>query len=508
MIPQYADLLLKQKIKLYDNVAKFGVCEGRLLAELEVYPVPRLTWEFEILGNFQEGCKPNWAFTYEDSQTLEGYLFTLEQLTNGGFSSNVGPQHIFRGGAARAIYGYKTESVHSLTFYLPNLRMHQSSNQKKSRKYIKHPDEQENRDAGMEGLYVDAKLDETWRVKLITKEEARVWLDPNQQNRGSLLTTFGELYQLSYNAEKPEARVLCTMTFEDGVERINTLSSMLSFANGGDAVALFVGGGSYGVGGLPRSTVAAQAQAYRTRPLEQLGKTWVSPLIDLEKFAECFSAFERMMQQQYWKETYRFVLSLYSQVINPDSWSWTIDASLIGQALERLAFAVLVEEEPNPVMKEHKRYLFTTDMPSDARGKARKYWKSIDPKILEARTETAVKMFLEKIGLTKARGHNDVDYVRGFLDMRNDAVHPRPNVQSDSVLSERLSKAVLWVEEALLWRLGYEGKYKNRTQEWDTSDSLPNGQSMQEQAAQSWQDFQDRLSKLPRYDLTTRDPSW
>jgi hypothetical protein len=41
----------------------------------------------------------------------------------------------------------------------------------------------------------------------------------------------------------------------------------------------------------------------------------------------------------------------------------------------------------------------------------------------------------------------------------------------------------MWVDEILLWRLGYDGQYFDRLEHWLTSIS-------------------------PRYDLTKRDPSW
>jgi len=53
MLTKPQDLILKDKVKLYNNIARINDCKGRLLAELQIYPSPRITWEFEMLGDVQ-----------------------------------------------------------------------------------------------------------------------------------------------------------------------------------------------------------------------------------------------------------------------------------------------------------------------------------------------------------------------------------------------------------------------------------------------------------------------
>jgi len=50
MLPKKENLILTDKLVIYNNFAKINDCEGRLLAELQIYPTPRIIWDFEILG--------------------------------------------------------------------------------------------------------------------------------------------------------------------------------------------------------------------------------------------------------------------------------------------------------------------------------------------------------------------------------------------------------------------------------------------------------------------------
>jgi len=54
-------------------------------------------------------------------------------------------------------------------------------------------------------------------------------------------------------------------------------------------------------------------------------------------------------------------------------------------------------------------------------------------------------------------------YIDNFVDLRNDATHPTGNPQKSSEeLGTILERATQWAEEALLWRLGYIGKYRDK----------------------------------------------
>lgn len=120
--------------------------------------------------------------------------------------------------------------------------------------------------------------------------------------------------------------------------------------------------------------------------------------------------------------------------------------------------------------KEQKRY--------SQHWKCSKYQKKND----EYLSQTGIRLscLLERIGLTQDQ---DADAIQVFLDVRNDAVHPRASSMTMEQRSQIIRKAIQWIDEILLWRLGYSGQYLDRSQNWVTSIS-------------------------PRYDLKLRNPSW
>lgn len=197
------------------------------------------------------------------------------------------------------------------------------------------------------------------------------------------------------------------------------------------------------------------AGAYRTTPIELLGPTWVTAETDLEKFISCLPDFERMIQNEPWNTVYELVLIWYLQVIQPNSAQeyakpWPVVANVLGAALERLSVAILADE-------------------------------------LGGRTGGGVdriKNLLRKLGVINA--NDDERYADIFQSVRNDATHPRKTgTYTDEDLFTSLQYATLWVEESLLWRLGYDGKYRRR---------IPGSTRF--------------AFEKPRYDLGTRLQSW
>jgi hypothetical protein len=73
-----------------------------------------------------------------------------------------------------------------------------------------------------------------------------------------------------------------------------------------------------------------------------------------------------------------------------------------------------------------------------------------------------LQLLLERIGLTQARGYNDIDDVQSFLDVRNDAVHPRVGSMTLSSAGSTSIRAIQWIDEVLLWRFGYSSEYLDR----------------------------------------------
>jgi hypothetical protein len=75
--------------------------------------------------------------------------------------------------------------------------------------------------------------------------------------------------------------------------------------------------------------------------------------------------------------------------------------------------------------------------------------------------------------------------VENFVDIRNNSTHAKTKLIPLTEIQqwEVVLRAVQWVDEALLWRLGYEGQYRER--------NLRSDQGIQR-----------------RYDLSRRDSSW
>ena len=104
MIPRDKDLILQKKVKLYNNLAKINDCQGRLLAELEIYPTPRLTWEFEVLGEIQGEFPYRAARKQGSLDSLVGYSFLIESpVCTEELSRNIGPSEALRGEAKQAV---------------------------------------------------------------------------------------------------------------------------------------------------------------------------------------------------------------------------------------------------------------------------------------------------------------------------------------------------------------------------------------------------------------------
>ncbi|MFO0173624.1 MAG: hypothetical protein ACK51W_14295, partial [Aphanizomenon sp.] len=129
MVPQDKDLILKEKVKLYNNIGKINDCEGRLLAELEIYPTPRINWDFEIIGNVECNVPHSAAFQLNPLNPLKGYSFSIDEpFCSGDYFTVIGPVRAMRGSTAQAFYGDIDKTANIFTFYLPNTRFQRMSN--------------------------------------------------------------------------------------------------------------------------------------------------------------------------------------------------------------------------------------------------------------------------------------------------------------------------------------------------------------------------------------------
>jgi hypothetical protein len=480
MLPQDKNLILKEKVKLYNNIAKINDCEGRLLAELEIYPTPRITWEFEMLGNVQCNVPRSAVFQSDPLNPLKGYYFSIDKPFYSGDYSTVIGVRAMRGATAQALYGDIENTGHIFTFYLPNTRFQLTSNgQKGLTTQVTETATGKQVELKTGGKCIDLPIDDTWNISLEIRNEALEWLKPENRNIGTLITTVGQLYQPKYKATEPETfSELQTITLKDTLDRLKNLNWVLSYANGGYLGSLYVQGEQYTQDIFHHViTSCAVAQASQTTPLEQLGYSWMTSNSNLTAYLKCFATFEYMIQNTFWEDTFDFVLNQYFQATRPMV-AWQIKASAAGAALERLSYTILVEEEIDATKKANYELLFDISKTQDAK----RYWKSpkyqkTDEKYLSV-TGIRLSLLLERIGL-----FSDInpDKIQSFLDVRNDAVHPRVGTMTDEQRWPLIRQAIQWIDEVLLWRLGYSGEYLDRTQ---------------------------GISINPRYDLSLRDPNW
>ncbi|MEI1373012.1 hypothetical protein PQG02_29980 [Nostoc sp. UHCC 0926] len=482
MLIQDKDLILQEKVKLYNNIAKITDHadkdnEGRLLAEIEIYPTPRIIWDFEILGNVH-GTFILALGNSNLTTLLKGYLFSLKQILCTGIA-HIGPLSAVRGTAALAVYNDIETLGHGFTFYLSNTRFQYKSNgQDDLLTKITEAETGREVEWRSEGRYIDLPIDDTWSIRLEIRNEALDWLRPENRNTGTLLTTVGQLYQQKANVIESETlSELQAISLNNAFERIKNLCWLLSYINGGYTAPIYIKGEQY-TQENPTLTSCGLAAVFSATPLEQLGYSWVTQNSNLTAYIKCFSSFERMIQNSSWKETFEFTLNQYFQATRPRM-IWEVIASATGAALERLSYTILIEEETNPTKKADYELLFDITQAQ----KAKSTWnlgKNSGQENISV-TGKRLRLLLERIGLTKCRGCNDIDDVPLFLEVRNDAVHPRVGTMTIEQRWQLIKKAIQWIDEVLLWRLGYTGDYLDRIQGNSTN---------------------------PRYDLSLRNSSW
>ncbi|GAH06838.1 unnamed protein product, partial [marine sediment metagenome] len=78
LLPKRKDLILKEQVRLYNNLAQTDSCSGRLSVDLEVFPIPRITWELEVLGESQCNFSKKLGAD-EPIKPLLGHWFTIEK---------------------------------------------------------------------------------------------------------------------------------------------------------------------------------------------------------------------------------------------------------------------------------------------------------------------------------------------------------------------------------------------------------------------------------------------
>ena len=249
---------------------------------------------------------------------------------------------------------------------------------------------------------------------------------------------------------------------------------MLSYVNGGYVKSIYAIAKKFANVETDRiiiEDVASLAEAPLIVPQEELGQGCIRyfGMKDLLDFVKCFPSFQQMLQTPHWREKWIVLLERYFQAIPRPSgrrrnFLSPVVANALGTLLENLARSVLVDDDPSPAQRK----------------------KAFDDRKLASNQgynglgEYRIDTLLQRIGIS-----SDKNFVTKFIRIRNNATHaePKPTNLTEIEEWEVMQKAIQWVDEVVLWRLGYEGQYRER--------SLYSIQGIQ-----------------PRYDLSRRDSSW
>lgn len=471
------DIILKESIRLYSNIARWCGCKGRLSVDLVVYPSPHITWQFEVLGQkastrlFQQH---NLNMKNGITDPIKGYQFEIPEPHPSGFSQMTdGSVLSYRGYAIKVYSGNPNTIAHSFEFYFPNAKFQEVniSGQQQIRSRLEEGTDCTFVGESNAGRSIELNLDGIWTLRLVITQPALDWMKTENRSVGTLITSAGGLFTtVTKKAKKP------TLTLKEALDRLGNLSLLLSYANDG-YIGPFLIKGFRKQSGAPK-LVSSCATSYLTTPIEQLGNSWVTYDSDLISYLKCFNSFTRMMSQSAWKDTFHPILSWYFQVTNVPK-EWPIIANGAGAALERLSYVILVLDETDSNKRNKAELLFDITKQQKAKSAwqiGKKYGNNLSV------TGKRLQLLLERIGITRSR-YLDIDDVMDFLAVRNEATHPKPSGVSDNKKIQLLRKSIQWVDEVLLWRLGYSGNYLDRSKDYISSIS-------------------------PRYDLSLRDASW
>lgn len=454
------DPILKDKLNVYNNLATSGDSSGRLSIIYNIYPAPTIFWEFETAS--KDSPEPKYDENGKISPPFEDIFLSVPEAWPG--SSN--ELSIYKpigswvsGRTPKVIIGDQNLVGKSFSFYLPNAAFQKVGTSGKNFrvKEISHYNSQASRkvDRNFREGFAEANIGNKNTLSMYTPIESINWLK-GSRSVGTYITTSGNLL------------VDKDISIDAAVHLLKDITFLLSFANGGFIAPLVVSMSQQD----REKEYPSIYSAYIIDPVEHIMSTWFSPNSDIVMLLECFPAFQKMLETEPWKSNFHWVLTWYFQAFQPPGIQhtgkrWPVAANALGAALEKLASIILVEE-----MK-----VVTED---DFRSKKNIWF-----------LESKIRKLLEVIGVTEIIEYDTQDPEHGvkdavwwFKEMRNDATHPKSNHSWDDKeeVSVICGNAIQWVEEILLWRLGYQGRY------WDRSSG--------------------RIGTLPRYKVELRIPSW
>jgi hypothetical protein len=447
----------EEDIELFNNIGCLDDLEGRLTAWLTLQRTPRLTWEFETArGNYTEYLKsinnrPQKLSSWEGSDPC--LLVENPTLKSWG-----GHRRQFSGYAEQVLWGNIDADAHYFDFYIPNTDFIRAATGGSL--------EDTTRALNNEPFKVDIGTD--WSIEIFTNQKSLNWLDPKTQNRGSMITLkirLNQTQQVFTNINN-----LAVKSLNDAKKIISDLCLMLSFANGGYTKPIY--GLAKKIANVSTNqiiNVASFAQAPLISPQEEIGIGFIRDwgIKDLLEFIKCFPNFQKMLKTNHWHEKWIIVLEWYFQAIprlsgRRQNALLPVVANALGALLENFAFLILVEDEPDLIKKEEFNKT-----------------KGLRDQGFSGVAHYHIDTVLKRIGISTEK-----DIAKNFVEIRNNSTHPkkRPTPLNEMEQWEVIYKALQWVDEIILWRLGYTGQYRERR--------LKGGLIQ------------------PRYDLSLRDPNW
>jgi hypothetical protein len=453
--------ILKDKLNIFNNRAKSGDSLGRLSVVYNIYPAPAIFWEYESeskatdLPEYDGNGKLLSPFECNSFRLIDPFLYPGDELD---FHLSGGER--MTGSTTRAIVGDPNITGKSFTFFLPNARFQEVGMLGKNF-LVKEITYQKSKETSAEfggklrEGFLEANIGNGMTLKIQTPIESINWLK-GRRSIGTYITTHGELL------------VDNDMSISDAADLLDDMAFLLSFANGGSIAPLVIK--------MHQSDFKKEYPvvytAFVVDPIEHVAATWLDRQSDIGDLLKCFPSFQKMLQSDHWKGNYWLILMWYFQAIQPSGIQlggkpWPIVANALGAALEKLASIILVEE-----MKILSNNEFNDKNKMHFENKIRKLLKSIGIDFVGPKYET----HNSKIGAQ--------DAIWWFKELRNDATHPKGSRKwTSEEVNVILNNAIQWVEETLLWRLGYSGGYSDRSR-----DNI--------------------FIESPRYKLETRDNSW
>lgn len=306
-----------------------------------------------------------------------------------------------------------------------------------------------------------AVIGSDWSIEFFTTQQALNWLKPEAQNRGSMITLKIRLFQTNQPSIKIQDLLSTSLT--DSSNLLSDLCLMLFYVNGGYIKPIYAIAKKFvdvGADRIKTEDIALLAEAPLIAPQEELGQGCIrhfgmKDFLDFD-FVQCFATFQRMLQTPHWREKWIVLLEWYFQAIPRISGRrrnvlLPVVANALGTLLENLARIILLEEGTFSNCQFKKLNL-----------------------------EKRINELHNRLGIL-----GDNLMVNNFVAIRNNSTHAKSTALSltDIQQWEVVWKSVQWVDEIVLWRLGYGGQYRER--------NLYSTQGIQ-----------------PRYDLARRNSSW